>query len=60
MAILLRVVLTCSVLIATIPRKETAGEKKGPVRTKELLALIAKTDTVVVYISCTYGVGKIL
>ena len=59
MAILLRVVLACSILITAIP-KATAGEKKGPVRIEELLALIAKTDTVVVYNSYTDGLGKIL
>jgi hypothetical protein len=60
MAILLRVVLACSILIFAIPQKETAGRKKGPVRIEELLALIAKTDTVVVYTSYTDTVGRIL
>lgn len=59
MAILLRVVLAFSILIAAIPQKETAAKKKGPVRVEELLALIAKTDTVVVYAS-EYARGKIL
>jgi hypothetical protein len=51
MAILLRIVLACSMLIPAIPQGELAGKKKGPVHIEELLALIAKTDTLVVYTS---------
>jgi len=47
-------------LIPAIPQKESAEKKKGPVRIEELLALIAKTDTVVVYSSYTDRVGRIL
>jgi hypothetical protein len=59
MAILLRIVLACSMLIPAIPQEQSAGKKKGPVRTEELLALIAKTDPVVVYSTYSEGVGKI-